>query len=69
MGLALEGWTLRGAAHVVAVSDDYPAMLRRRYPDASEEEITRRLTAWLQHRPGAERGDVSGPVRVRQIPE
>jgi hypothetical protein len=43
--------------------------LRRRYPEASEEEIAERLRAWLHHRPGAEHGDVSGPVRVRQLPE
>lgn len=42
--------------------------LRRRHPDASEEEIAQRLRAWLHHRPGAERGDVGGPIRVRQIP-
>jgi hypothetical protein len=41
--------------------------LRRRYPEAGEEEIVRRLRAWLHHRPGAEHGDVSGPVRVREI--
>ena len=43
--------------------------LRRRHPDASEAEIADRLRAWLHHRPGAEQGDVSGPVRVRQLSE
>jgi hypothetical protein len=42
--------------------------LRRRHPEADEEEITRRLRAWLHTRPGAEHGDVSGPVRVRELP-
>lgn len=41
--------------------------LRRRYPEAGEEEIARRLRIWLHHRPGAEHGDVSGPVRVREL--
>lgn len=43
--------------------------LRRRHPEASEEEIAPRLRAWLHHRPGAEHGDVSGPVRVRELDE
>jgi hypothetical protein len=43
--------------------------LCRRHPDASEEEIARRLRAWLHHRPGAEHGDVSGPIRVRELPD
>jgi len=34
--------------------------LRRRYPDASEQEIKTRLTQWLQERPGAEYGDCEG---------
>lgn len=42
--------------------------LRRRHPEAGEEEIAGRLLAWLHHRPGAEHGDVSGPVRVREFP-
>lgn len=41
--------------------------LRRRYPEADEEEIERRLTDWLHTRPGAEHGDASGPhFRVRE---
>ena len=41
--------------------------LRRRYQDADEEEIDRRLTEWLHTRPGAEHGDASGPhFRVRE---
>jgi hypothetical protein len=43
--------------------------LRRRYPDATEEEIAQGLRAWKHHRPGAEHGDVSGPVRVRELPD
>lgn len=34
--------------------------LRRRHPDASEEEVQRRLIAWLHERPGAEHGDAVG---------
>ncbi len=41
--------------------------LRRRYPDAADDEIDRRLTEWLHTRPGAEHGDASGPhFRVRE---
>lgn len=36
------------------------ARLRRELPDASDEEIARRLRAWLQTRPGAEFGDAEG---------
>ena len=39
--------------------------LRRRHPEAGEEEIRQRLQTWLHHRPG----DVSGPVRLRKPPE
>jgi hypothetical protein len=35
--------------------------LRRRYPGASSQEISRRLREWLLQRPGAEHGDASGP--------
>lgn len=43
--------------------------LRRRYPEADEEEIERRLGEWLRTRPGAEHGDASGPgFRVRRTP-
>lgn len=34
--------------------------LRRSAPDATEDEIDRRLVLWLRHRPGAERGDSPG---------
>lgn len=34
--------------------------LRRRHPDASDDEIHRLLTAWLHERPGAEHGDAVG---------
>ena len=34
--------------------------LRRSHPDASEEEIERRLRYWLHERPGAEYGDSPG---------
>jgi hypothetical protein len=34
--------------------------LRRSYPMASDEEIERFLSEWLQERPGAESGDCPG---------
>ena len=34
--------------------------LRRSHPDATEEEIERRLRRWLHERPGAEYGDSPG---------
>lgn len=37
--------------------------LRRRHPDAGEEEIERRLVAWLRERPGAEHGDADAVLR------
>ncbi len=39
--------------------------LRRRYPDADEQEIERLLLAWLHERPGAEHGDAIGRLRDR----
>jgi hypothetical protein len=36
--------------------------LRRRHPDAGDEEIERRLREWLRDRPGAESGDCPGPT-------
>jgi hypothetical protein len=40
--------------------------LRRAHPNAAEEEIERRLRAWLRERPGAEHGDgVGRPVERR----
>ena len=37
--------------------------LRRRFPDADDEEIDQRFHDWLQERPGAEHGDgVGRPV-------
>lgn len=42
--------------------------LCREDPAASDEEIEVRLRAWLSHRPGAEHGDVSGDVRLRENP-
>ncbi len=42
--------------------------LRRRFPEASEAEIERRLLAWLHHRPGAEHGD-GEVVPLRRGPE
>ena len=41
--------------------------LRRRFPGESEEQIEQRVRTWLGSRPGAEIGDVSGPVRVRRL--
>jgi len=34
--------------------------LRREHPNAGDAEIARLLSAWLQHRPGAESGDAMG---------
>ena len=34
--------------------------LRRRYPQATEDAIDRRLIQWLLERPGAELGDSAG---------
>ena len=34
--------------------------LRRRHPEASDDEIQRLLTDWLHERPGAEHGDAVG---------
>lgn len=34
--------------------------LRRRNPEASEEEIEEGIREWLRHRPGAEHGDGVG---------
>ena len=34
--------------------------LRRRHPEASEDEIEILLGNWLEHRPGAEQGDGEG---------
>lgn len=34
--------------------------LRRERPEATEQEIERRLRQWLQDRPGAESGDSPG---------
>jgi hypothetical protein len=34
--------------------------LRRRYPEANDEEIGQRLREWLRYRPGAEPGDCPG---------
>lgn len=41
--------------------------LRRRFPQESSEQVEHRLLDWLQDRPGAERGDAGGSVRVRRI--
>src|SRR4051794_33786628 len=35
--------------------------LRRRHPEAQDEQIERLLGEWLQERPGAEFGDCPGP--------
>ena len=40
--------------------------LRRRHPDADEQEIDRLLREWLLERPGAEAGDCPGrPIDVK----
>lgn len=39
--------------------------LRRRHPQAAEEDLDRLLREWLRERPGAEAGDSAGrPVAV-----
>jgi len=43
--------------------------LRRRNPDATEEEIQQGIREWLAHRPGAEHGDGVGRPRKKKIPE
>lgn len=48
--------------------DMHRQTLRRRYPEADEAEIERHIGLWLLDRPGAEHGDVSGPIRVRPLP-
>jgi hypothetical protein len=41
--------------------------LRRADPQATQDEIRRRLGEWLRHRPGAEAGDCPGkPVSIRR---
>ena len=37
--------------------------LKRRHPEASEEEIEKLLREWLSERPGARFGDAEGRVR------
>lgn len=48
----------------LALFDDGVALmrqnLRRAHPEASDEEIERRLRAWVRERPGAEHGDGVG---------
>jgi hypothetical protein len=38
--------------------------LRRRHPDATDDEIEERLCEWLRERPGAECGDAVGVPSV-----
>jgi hypothetical protein len=38
--------------------------LRRRHPDADDEEIRRRLVEWLHDRPWARHGDAEGRLIV-----
>jgi hypothetical protein len=48
--------------------DMMAANLRRRYPDATPDEIDRHLEAWLAERPGAELGDAPGvPVPLARF--
>jgi hypothetical protein len=44
------------------------AALRREHPDADEDEIARRLRAWLATRPGARHGDAVGRLRTPDPP-
>jgi hypothetical protein len=56
LGRGLEGWTMRGAAHIIAVSADYLDTLRRRYPG-------------LRHRPMTELPFGSPDPDLRQVAE
>jgi hypothetical protein len=40
------------------------AQIRRTMADADAGEVERRVTAWLQDRPGAEHGDTVGELRT-----
>ena len=44
------------------------AQLRRQNPGASEEDIARRVVAWLRTRPGALHGDAEGRVGASPDP-
>lgn len=41
------------------------ARLRRHYPDATEDEVTRMIGAWRTQRPGAPGGDAPGRASRR----
>jgi hypothetical protein len=45
------------------------AQLRSEHPEATPEEIERRLAQWVSTRPGAEHGDAVGRVRPWREPE
>lgn len=45
------------------------AAIRRAHPEADEDEVARRLRAWLRHRPGARYGDAVGRVRYAAEPD
>jgi hypothetical protein len=52
---------LRGAFDLFAAGEALMREnLRRRFPEASDEEIEDRLCRWLSERPGAEHGDAAG---------
>jgi len=40
---------------------------RREFPDAGTEELDAIARRWYRVRPGAEHGDVAGPIRVRAV--
>jgi Rv0078B-related antitoxin len=40
--------------------------LRRRFPEAKDEDVEKKLLEWLRTRPGAEHGD--GVGRPRKLP-
>lgn len=61
----------RAAANLLAALDMFEtgvamkrSQLRRAVPEAGEEEISRRMDAWLSTRPGAEHGDTEGIPRA-----
>jgi hypothetical protein len=61
---------MRIALDLYQVAEDIQRQnLRRRNPDATEEEIEQGIREWLAHRPGAEHGDGVGQPRKKKIPD
>lgn len=61
---------MRIAFDLYQVAEDMMRLnLRRRNPDATDEEIEQGVRDWLAKRPGAEHGDGLGPPRTTRIPD